>query len=247
MEDYFREKGFVGVRESPTLWSYHKEGMEVLVLADRIDHREHYAFFQELVNLILSRASFLVVQEYTGYSTQALFERLCREAENKFLFRARILFDITQGTDVGCCTDLTKFTVPYDIRGNLVSYLGRPLEEIASMIGLDDQIDRCLRRYLVGVYRESLNSYHVDYRRRIRGEAPFTQTEEYSNESEPHLIMSLLKEKLAKVCKLLVQLKVMTAEDLTTLEQLFRSYEREDVYKWYDKAFKILSPPLLEI
>lgn len=247
MNEYFVNKGFVGVRESPTLWSWHRDGMEILVLADRIEHSENYSFFEKLVELTLRRANFLVVQEFTGYDTQALFQKLCAQAENKPLFRARILFDITQGTDTGCCTDLTKHTVPYDSAGNIMSYIGRPLEDLSSLIGVNEQLDRCLRRYLIRVYRQSLNSYHVDYRRRLRGESVFTDTQEYGNETDPQRIMQLLEIKLHTVCWLLIRLKIMTEHEFETLEQLFLSYKTEDVYKWYDKAFKLITPALFEI
>ena len=247
MREYFEGKGFVGVRETPTLSSWHKDGMEVLLLADRIDHEEHYSFFQKLVNLMMNRGNFLVVQEYTGYDTKRLFEKLCAGTDNQALFRARILFDITQGTDTGCCTDLSQFTVPYDSRGNLVSYLGRPLNELTSVLGMSDQLDRCLRRYLIGVYRQSLNSYHVDYRRRLRGESVFTETPDYDNTTDPHTIMGLLEEKLRLICWLLMRLRMMNQDEFDSLERLFVGYKEEDVYKWYDKAFKIITPALLEI
>ncbi len=242
LESYFAKKGFDLLSKTDSGWQFLKNDgtIEVLLFAKRLEHDKDFGFFHNLCDLICNRGYRLVVQEYTGYSTESLYRKLYKNSKNPTFFRRRILFDITQGNDIGCCTDLTKYTVAYDKSGNFITLLLSTFEEIGQSIGLHPQTDACIRQYCVAQYRGVLNSIHVDYRRRVRGETVFSETGDYSHNSDPDILMALLQKKLVEIASVLEKLGIFTKDHQSQLQSHFKTYREDDVYKWYDKVYSLL-------
>jgi hypothetical protein len=89
-----------------------------------------------------------------------------------------------------------------------------------------------------------LNNYHVDYRRRTRGEANIFKNELYNDSSEPEYIMELLEGELCALIPVFRDLKVTNREkelQLFTLFETYKSFKGNDMYRWYDLVKSIIA------
>lgn len=219
------------------------ETLDVLILPSRLEHKEDYKFFQTLSSTILNTKGKLIIQEYTGNSLQTLNERLYKECSQKELFKRRILLDMTFGTDMSCSTDMMRAQPFYDSSGNFVNLHFMNDVEVLRRIGISVELDTLLRKKYKSKFLETLNTIHVDYRRRLKGESVMYGSSHYTNNSTPEEIMIILQRKLTTYITLLHQLHVLQDEDERTLEEAFANYSRYDPYKWYDVIYKVVNRP----
>jgi hypothetical protein len=200
-------------------------------------------FLEELATHCISVNSKLVVQEFTGGDLDIVLKTAFRKSPFQKKFKNTILFDITYGTASSCSTDLTKYKPFYDARGNFYNLLLYTADELKRYIGVDARVDMYIKTYFTKQYQALLNNYHVDYRRRTRGEACLFKNELYTDTSEPEYIMELLEAELFTLIPVFQQLKVVTLEKLSVLSNLFenyKSYKGNDMYRWYDNAKAII-------
>ena len=213
--------------------------VEIIFLADRFSHKENEWFLEHAIDNILADNGYLVLQEYTGYNTIQLFKSLYDKALEKSLFKTHILFDVTYGTDEGCCTDMTKYRPITDLRGHFFNTLLYTVPEIKAVVGIRPQMDELILKYIRGKYYQALNTIHVDYRRRLKGDTVFVEGA-YTSQSEPDTIMTILQRELTDYIDILRRLKVIKNDKEARLKELFTNYKSMDVYKWYDEVRNII-------
>lgn len=221
-------------------WSWISETLEVLVFAQRLEHGDHFWFFEALCDTILNTKGKLVIQEYTGYELAALNQKLYQGCEQKEKFKRRILLDMTFGTDSGCCTDMTKAQPFYDYDGNFLNFHFVTDADAKRWIGISLKVDEVLRRKYRAKYLQTLNHIHVDYRRKLKGDTLLYGSPDYTNESSPDEILACLKRQLQPSFDILVSLRAIEASKQTTFQELFQTYKTIDPYKWYDAVSKLL-------
>jgi len=225
-------------------WSWIGEHLEVIVLNQRIDHDEHFWFFQSLCETILQTKGRLIIQEYTGYELLPLNQKLYESIDNKELFKRRILLDMTYGTDTGCCTDMTKAQPFYDYTLNFLNLHFMTDEDAKRWVGISVKLDELLKKKYMYKFLSVLNSMHVDYRRKLRGETLMFGSPYYTDESTPDEIMTVLQGELHKSFEILVLTNAVNKELAPVLQTAFLSYKNkdQDPYKWYEAVKKILPP-----
>ena len=224
-----------------------------IILSDKVfSHTDEHTpsersddwFLEELATHCISVNSKLVVQEFTGRDLDIVLKTAFRKSPFQKKFKNTILFDITYGTASSCSTDLTQYKPFYDARGNFYNLLLYTADELKRYIGVDTRVDMYIKTYFTKQYQTLLNNYHVDYRRRTRGEACLFKNELYTDTSEPEYIMELLEAELFTLIPVFQQLKVVTLEKLSVLSNLFetyKSYKGNDMYRWYDNAKTIIT------
>ena len=224
-----------------------------IILSDKVfSHTDEHTpsersddwFLEELATHCISVNSKLVVQEFTGRDLDIVLKTAFRKSPFQKKFKNTILFDITYGTASSCSTDLTQYKPFYDARGNFYNLLLYTADELKRYIGVDTRVDMYIKTYFTKQYQTLLNNYHVDYRRRTRGEVCLFKNELYTDTSEPEYIMELLEAELFTLIPVFQQLKVVTLEKLSVLSNLFetyKSYKGNDMYRWYDNAKTIIT------
>ena len=201
-------------------------------------------FLEELATHCISVDTKLIVQEFTGRDLDVVLKTAFRKSPFQKRFKNTILFDITYGTASSCSTDMTKYKPFYDTRGNFYNLLLYTADELKRYIGIDARVDMYIKTYFTKQYQTLLNNYHVDYRRRTRGETCLFKNELYTDTSEPEYIMELLEEELFTLLPVFQELKVVTPEKASVISSLFenyKSYKGNDMYKWYDQANSIIA------
>jgi hypothetical protein len=219
------------------------EKLDIYVFPSRIEHEDHFWFFESLVERILNTGGKLLVQEYTGYDNQGLNTKLYQACPEKEKYTRRILFDMTYGTDTGCCTDMTKAQPFYDYNGNFINLHFMTESDAKRWVGISQKLDTILRQKYIAKYLQTLNTYHVDYRRRLKGETCLYGSPFYTNESSPDEIMKVLQQQLLINFDILQATQLVQASHKATLQELFQSYKEKDPYKWYDSVAKLLPRP----
>ena len=242
LDSYFTEWNLVKMEIHGGM-SWVNDHMEVIVIPQSIDHKEHFWFFESLVESILQTKGRLVVQEYTGYEVMDLNMKLLELAPNKELYKRRVLFDMTYGTDTGCCTDMTKAQPFYDYDGNFLNLHFMNDQDARRWIGISTKVDEILKKKYVAKFLQTLNYIHVDYRRKMKGDSLLYGSSEYSNDSTPDEIMTVLQQKLSVTLEILQLLRVVPNETSPKCKELFETYKTQDPYKWYDCVRKLLPPP----
>ncbi len=224
-------------------WSWIGPNLEVIVLNQRIDHKEHFWFFQSLCEAILQTKGRLVLQEYTGYELKDLNTQLYNSIENKELFKRRILLDMTYGTDTGCCTDMTKAQPFYDYNLNFLNLHFMTEDDAKQWANVSLKLDEILKKKYMYKFLSALNSIHVDYRRKLRGEALMFGHPLYTEDSTPDEIMNVLQKELRASLEILVLTHTVDPEMKQVLEDVFVTYKQQDPYKWYECVKRVLPFP----
>jgi hypothetical protein len=221
-------------------YSWIGESMEVIVIPQSIEQKDHFWFFETLCETILNTKGKLVIQEYTGYEMKDLEMKLFESTSQKEKFKRRILIDMTYGTDTGCCTDMTKAQPFYDYNGDFINLSFLNQKDATRWAGISMKLDDILRKKYMTKFLLALNYIHVDYRRRLKGESCMYTNTDYTNTSTPDEIMSVLQKHLREEFEVLLATKLVTLDQKETLETLFRDYKQYDPYKWYDCVNKLI-------
>jgi hypothetical protein len=224
-------------------FSWVGDTLEVIVLPQSLDHKEHFWFFEQLCETMLQTKGKLLIQEYTGYELTSLNKKLYEASSNKDLFKRRILLDMTYGTDSGCSTDMTKAQPFYDFDLNFLNLYFMTDDDAKRWAQISLKLDEILRKKYQYKYLSSLNYIHVDYRRKLKGESLMYGSEFYTNDSTPDEIMSVLQKELRKALDVLIHVKYIEKEVLETFDTLCKTYKKYDPYKWYDLVNKLLPRP----
>lgn len=216
------------------------EHMEVIIVPEKIDHEDHFWFVQQLCDTVLQQKGKLVLQEYTGYEVKSLNQRLYEVAEDKELYKRRILLDMTYGTDIGCSTDMTKAQPFYDYDLNFLNLHFMTEQDTKRWIHISLKLDEILKQKYTANYVHSLNNLHVDYRRKLKGDTLLFGHPLYTEASTPDEIMLVLQEALKPPFEILQGLQVVDKEAREKFQSLFLSYKGSDPYKWHDAMRKLI-------
>lgn len=239
LQSYFEKWGLLQM-EAEGYFHWINETMEVIVVADRLDHEKDYWFFESLCETILNTKGTLVIQEYTGYELKDLNQKLFTSCPQKEKFKRRILLDMTYGTDLGCSTDMSKVQPFYDYNGGFLNVHFLTETDAKHYIGVSIKLDNLLKQKYRALYFQSLNRLHVDYRRKLKGDPLLYGDPSYTEHSSPELIMNVLQTRLHELLDLLLLLRVVSRETIDTLLPVFTNYKSYDPYKWYDIVYKTL-------
>lgn len=237
LHTYFEQWNLVPI-EFTGGYSWVNESLEVIVVADRLEHERDYWFFESLCETILQIKGKLIIQEYTGYELKPLAEKLYSASVQKEKFKRRILLDMTFGTDIGCCTDMTKVQPFYDYTGDFLNLQYLTETDAKRYVGVSFKLDELLRQKYRALYYQTLNYIHVDYRRKLKGDTLLYGDPQYTETSSPEVIMSVLQEKLHRLLEILYALRVVPKEKIDGLLPIFQDYKSYDPYKWYDIIYK---------
>jgi len=242
LDSYFAEWNLVRMEfEGGTSWV--GQNLEVIVVPQKIDHTEDYWFFEAVTDTILHTKGRLVIQEYTGYELQPLNQKLYEACPQKELFKRRILLDMSYGTDLGCCTDMTKLQPFYDYDLNFLNLHFMTDADAKRWTAISLKLDDILKKKYLAQALSTLNTLHVDYRRKAKGDSLLYGSPEYTNDSSPDEIMSVLQRTLLQKSDVLCALGAMSKDSLKALEELFQTYKTQDPYKWYEEVRKCIPRP----
>lgn len=207
------------------------------------DKSDDYLFIKSICDNTLSTEGHLVLQQFTGHDTASLFRKLYSVAYDPTEFKKRILFDITYGEACHCMTNMSKYFPIYDSHGNFFNFQLYTDTEMVEYIGRNSGFDKLIRNHYIKLYKSTLNTYHVDYRKRLRGEKEmFGKDVPYDDSTSPDIIMAFLQTALYRELDILNRVMKIDMEQIQTL---FDNYMEYDVYKWYDLMNKAVSfPPL---
>jgi hypothetical protein len=251
VREYFESTGLNLVHD-PTTNTWSNERIAIMLSDKPFNHTDQHMdaeksddwFLENLATHCILTDAKLIVQEFTGRDLDVVLKTAFRKSPFQKKFKNNILFDITYGTASSCSTDLTKYKPFYDTRQNFYNLLLYTPDELKRYIGLHPMIDSYIKRYFTKQYETILNNYHVDYRRRTRGEPCLFKNELYTDTSEADYIMELLEEELCALIPIFKGLKVVTPEKVLVLSNLFENYKNykgNDLYKWYDQAKSIIT------
>lgn len=196
-------------------------------------------FLIELSEICLDTGSLLVVQEFTGNVLISTFKQCFARITRPELFKKRVLFDITYG-NASCMTDLTKYKPIYDENGDFINFTLYTYDEMKELISLKrGNIDSLLRPYFKKTFIESLESHHVNYRRRMNGDLCLTKNKVYSETASCSEIMAVLQGELYTSFDLLRRLGVVDAEKDLKFNMLMDSYLQINMYDWNTQVKKL--------
>jgi hypothetical protein len=254
LQAYFLEREFEELEMKPIspclqFWKSKTSNLEIILLAEKFHHPEKESpgndewILEAICESIVQNETmeqFLVVQEFTGEETVTLFKRLYSSSKDQQKFKRQILFDVSYGIATGCSTDMIKYKPFTSEKGSFYNLLLTEPAHLSNLIGKDAQMDSIIQRILIQNYKMILNSYHVDYRRRLRGDTVLFQRPDYTNSTSPDEIMNLLLQKLSPLIQLLLPLQYISHDKYSEFQRLSTSYYEYDVYKWYEEVNKLV-------
>ena len=182
----------------------------------------------------------LIVQQYTGLELSPIGKKMYRRSPNPTLHLDRVLFDITYGLACNCSTNLTRYRPFLDDKGNFRNLLLLSDHRALSLAGIDPAIDQIISQDYVRNYKKILNDYHVDYRRRCRGDPVLFQSPYYDSETSPEAIMDVLQQLLSPLFHTLKSLNKIVAGGQQQFNEHFENYIEYDVYKWQSDMDKLI-------
>jgi hypothetical protein len=216
--------------------------MDFIVVPQYVSHTKHFRFFEQLSEEILEMGGSLVLQEYTGQSTEPLRARMFKETAFPELFKRRVLVDMTFGSDEGCSTDMTKLRLFRDARGFFINLPYCSQQDLLGLVGLSRDLDSILRKRTLRQFLETLNNHHVDYRRRLKDLPCMFGSPQYTNETPSDLVMAVLQGNLKPFVELLSRLHVIDQVGRYRMNELFEDYKSYDPYKWYSEVVDLVRP-----
>ena len=237
LDTYFQEYKVIPV-ETQHGYRWMNDTLDIIVIPDRIEHQDHFWFFEGLVDIVLNTKGKLLVQEYTGYELKELHQKLYESCAQQEKYKRRILLDMTYGTDTGCCTDMLKAQPFYDYNGDFLNLQFMSDADAKRWVGISLKLDDLLRIKYKAKFLQTLNHIHVDYRRRLKGDTLMYGSPDYTKDSSADEIMVVLQKQLRSCIEILGLLRVLSPEKVTILETLFTNYKIQDPYKWYDAVSK---------
>ncbi len=244
LSKYFEQWNLLRIdSENEQCYKWIGDTIEVTIFPRRIEHDGHFWFFERLVNTILGTKGKLLIQEYTGFELKELNQRLYESVREKEKYKCRILLDMTFGTDLGCCTDMTKAQPYYDYNGNFLNLHFLTISDMKRWIGISQGLDKLIQTLCLNKYYQTLNQDHVNYRRRLRGETCLYSCPEYSDKTSSEDIMRVLQTKIFLLMDTFVAMNYVNNTQKMILAELFQNYREYDPYKWYDAVFKLIPRP----
>jgi len=182
----------------------------------------------------------LIVQEYTGRELSLIGKQMYERSPIPTLHLDRVLFDFTYGLGCSCSTNMTRYRPFLDDKGNFRNLLLLSDHRALSLVGIDPTIDHIISQDYINNYKKILNDYHVDYRRRCRGEPVLFKSPYYDSETPPEAIMDILQQLLTPLFKTLKSLNKIVAGGQRQFNEHFENYIEYDVYKWQNDMDKLI-------
>ena len=225
---YFTNKGFMRV---DGMWMSSDFRIEVIIVPHLLDDD---FFLKKMMKQTIESNSQLVVQEYTGQELVPKFKHLYSQfsGPEKAYIEKNILFDVTYGTDCTCVTPMTKFA-PIMKDGYFLNFALYTEERMLNMIGVHPFMDQLIKKNVLKTLSRVLNEDHVNYRKAVRGEQLMFQSSNYSYNSSPEEIMTVLLKRIKDILNILEKLNALTQEKLDLFEKHSKNYRELDMYKWY--------------
>jgi len=232
--------------EGMHIWRTKDHRVESIIISANFTHTNRWDentndwFLEKMVESNIKNNTKLIVQEFTGFELDDLRKHLFRSCSNQNIFKNKILIDITNGSDCGCGTDLTKFKPFYNDSHDFINITLLSEDEMIKLIGKDVEIDTHIKNYFIRKFRKAVNNIHVDYRRKIKGENLMFTHSSYDNNSTPDEIMNVLKNELGNIFLIFEKLNMITPEKRENFKQLLNNYIEYDVYKWNSDVMQII-------
>jgi len=236
---YFDEKGYVyNNGYGMHVWKSKDNRIEIIINSIEIYHED--GFLESMVhNSTLSNKTKLVVQEFTGRELSELHKKFYSFAYDKVTYKKNVLFDITNGMNCGCGTDMTKFKPFYDEEDNFYNILLYTSAELIEVIGKIPKIDEYIRNYYLKHYRRVIEEIHPDYRRRVQGLPLRGYENKYSLNAPIETIIGVFRSEIYKIINIFKILGMVNKEKEEKIEHLFTHYLDYDMYKWYEIAVNL--------
>jgi hypothetical protein len=235
--------------EHDELMIWESQRIQVIIAPMKFSHPNSYDkddstwFLDTLAEEAIVNGFQMVYQEYTGHDIKPLFLRFYNmyDGNLKERFRRQVLFDISYGTDSGCCTDMVKYKPFYEPDGSFLNLQLLSHRELLQRINTHPAINEILFKTSLQKYRKVLNEIHVDYRRKQNGDTLFHSDEYgYSESSSPAEIMDCLRRELYCVVPQLQKLGAFSNNAGEKLHQYFEQTQTIDRYKWYELVFNLV-------
>jgi len=225
-------------------WISKDHRIEITIININFYEQQNW-FYHILINTTLANKYQLVVQKYTGHQLDQIFKYLYEKNQNKDLFKQKILFDITYGSDCNCETDLIKYKPHYDPEGNFYNLLLYTGQELYNMFGIHPDIDARVQLYYIKEYKIIVNNIHVDYRRKMQNIPIKKYKNLYDDNSTLDEIMQVLQNELQPSIRCFQELNLMTIEKQQIIDELFNNYRNyglktnPSVYNWTETLYNL--------
>ena len=226
--------------------------IEILMFNFSIYNPNHDWFYEQLINSTISKKNQLVVQQFTGLELTPIFKNLYKNTINKDIFKQKVLFDITYGSECNCMTDMSKYKPLHFADGNFINIQLMEISELRSLFNTNEIINTFIKNHYIKEYRKIIDIIPVDYRRKMKIENDETvlkltnYKDKYTIDSSYEEIIEILKTELIPIISIFREIKFMTPEKETILHEILTNYKnytltsKPDVYKWSDEFIKII-------
>ena len=246
--------------EGMHIWRTANHMIEVIVNSFNFYHSDEYDlnisekydwFLEEMIDTTLNSKKKLIVQSYTGRDTSNIFKNLYEKSNDKPNFKKNILFDVSYGEN-HCDLDPYKYTPIYDPDNNFINIMLMNFDELIMYISYHPTIKEHITKNAIKEYRKITNVIPVDIRRKMLMEAGrnvmalSSYKNLYTIQSSFDEIIGILKKELMPIIELLREIKFMTPEKESLLQELLTNYKNysltsnPDIYKWSDGFIQII-------
>lgn len=231
-DKYFKSLGFEPIIGwNYLLWKTKYHRVEVLVLPISITPEERDEFCTKLSMQINEKDNKLMIQEYTGRDLVPSFRHFLKNRSEEF--RKNIIWDVTLGTQCHCNTPLSKYPKFFNPDGSIFNFWTYSTYELSEFIGKDPELDHLIKSEYLKIYKKTVMSHHLNYRRKLQNQFILNDTGMYDDSAKPREIMQVLLSEIDFTVHLLNKFGLKTDEEMNKYTYTLTNYEKYDVYKWY--------------
>ena len=226
--------------------------IEILMFNFSMYHPNQDWFYEQLIDSTIKKKNQLVVQQFTGLNLTCIFKKFYENSNNKDIFKQKILFDITYGSDCHCMTNMSTYKPLYFSDGNFINIQLMDINELRPLFKMNEIIDTFIKNHYIKEYRKVIDIIPVDYRRKMlieNGEniqKLINYKNKYTIDSSYETIIEILKTELIPIISVLREIQFMTPEKESILQELLTNYKnytltsKPNVYKWCEEFIRII-------
>ena len=154
LQEYFKVMNFsYDDSEGMHCWRSHDQRVEIFVIPEAFDIQNEMQFIKALINYHIIYNSYLVFQEYYGFSNggNSLFKihrhlySSLEDEKSKDIYKKKILFDITYG-EAHCMTDM-ETSIPFvDVNEDFINFCILSKQERLAYLDTQPNINSIIKK-----------------------------------------------------------------------------------------------------
>ena len=188
-------------------------------------------FLEKMVETTLHNKNKIVIMEFSGNSlerTRKIIYNNFMKSDKKNLF----LDNVLMYDECHCGMGIDTYSPLLKQDGSFYQFPLYEYDDMTSLIGTDSRITNILKNYFLSDYKTTLSKHHINYTRKFNGDVLMYNFPEYSENSSPDEIMSVLITNLKKRIQIMDLLQFVTPSIMDLLNEFFTNYKSYDVHKW---------------